>query len=90
MTEIYAWIGGAFAVLLGIVGAYFSGHNKGKSVAESKAAQEKSEASVKAAQAVTEHQSTVVKEASNADQKVANSSDADVDSELLNKWQRKE
>lgn len=90
MTELYAWIGGLIAVLMGVIGAYISGHSKGKTVAESKAAQERSEASVKAAQAVTERQSTVVKEASNADQKVANSSNADVDNELLNKWQRKE
>lgn len=90
MTELYAWGGAAITFILAIIGAWWSGHSKGKSTAETKAAQEKSEASVKAAQAVTEHQSTVVKEASNAEQKVSNSSDADVDSELLNKWQRKE
>lgn len=90
MTELYAWAGAGIAFILAIIGAWWSGHSKGKSAAETKAAQEKSEASVKAAQAVTEHQSTVVKEASNAEQKVSNSSDADVDSELLNKWQRKE
>lgn len=90
MTELYAWGGAAVTFILAIIGAWWSGHSKGKSTAETKAAQEKSEASVKAAQAVTERQSTVVKEASNAEQKVSNSSNADVDSELLNKWQRKE
>lgn len=90
MTELYAWGGAAVTFILAIIGAWWSGHSKGKSAAETKAAQEQSEASVKAAQAVTERQSTVVKEASNAEQKVSNSSDADVDSELLNKWQRKE
>lgn len=89
MTELYAWLAGAGAVLIAIVGAWWSGHTKGKSVAETKAAQERSEASVAAAQAVTERQSTVVKEASNVEQKVANSSDADVDNELLGKYTRK-
>lgn len=90
MSQLYTWLGGAAALLFAIIGAWWSGHSKGKSSAETKAAEERSDASVKAAQAVTERQSTVVKEASNAEQKVVNSSDADVDSELLNKWKRKE
>lgn len=90
MNSLYIWLGTAGAFLLSIIGAWWSGHSKGKTVAENKAEQDKAAASVAAAQAVTQKQSTVVKEASNAEQKVANSSDADVDSELLNKWQRKE
>lgn len=90
MSELYAWGGAAIAFIVAIVGAWWSGHSKGKSTAETKAAVQRSEASVAAQQAVTERQSTVVKEASNAEQKVANSTDTDVDSELLNKWQRKE
>lgn len=90
MSEIYAWLGGAIFLVVSIVGAWLSGHSKGKSTAENKAAQERADASVVAAQAAQERQSTVVKEASNVEQKVANSSDADVNSELLNKWQRKE
>jgi hypothetical protein len=90
MTELYTWLAGAGVVVIAIIGAWWSGHSKGKAVAETKAEQDKAAASVAAAQAVTQKQSTVVKEASNAEQKVANSSDADVDSELLNKWQRKE
>jgi hypothetical protein len=90
MEQLYIYLGTAFAFVIAVVGAWWSGHSKGKTVAESKAAQERSEASVKAAQAVTEHQSTVVKEASNAQQKVSNSSDTDVDNSLLNEWQRKE
>lgn len=90
MTEVYTWVGTVIAFLLAIAGAWFSGRSKGEAVAETKAEQDKAAASIAAAQAVTEKQSTVVKEASNAEQKVANSSDVDVDSELLNKWQRKD
>lgn len=90
MNDLWGWLGAAAFVVMGVIGAWFSGRSKGKSTAEAKAAEDRAQASVAAAQAVTERQSTVVKEASNAEQKVANSSDADVDSELLNKWQRKE
>jgi len=90
MNDVWGWLGGALFMIVSIAGAWLSGRSKGKSAAESKAAQEKAQASVAAQQAVTQRQSTVVKEASNAEQKVANSTDTDVDNELLNKWQRKD
>lgn len=90
MNEVWGWLGGALFIVVSIAGAWLSGRSKGKSSAENKAAQEKAQASVAAQQAVTERQSTVVKEASHAEQKVANSTDTDVDNELLNKWQRKD
>lgn len=90
MAELYTWAATVIAFIIAIAGAWWSGHSKGKTVAEQKATEDKANASVASAQAITEHQSTIVKEASNAEQKVANSSNADVDGELLNDWQRKE
>lgn len=83
------WIIGAIvAVLAAIAGSFGLGHSKGKSVAESKATEEKSKASVVAANAAAEKQVKASKEASNVDQSVNNLSDSDVDKQLSDKWSR--
>jgi len=83
------WIIGAIvAVLAAVAGSFGLGHSKGKSVAEAKATEEKSQASVVAANAAAEKQVQASKEASNVDQSVNNLSDSDVDKQLSDKWSR--
>ena len=78
MTDLSLWLAGIVAFVVAMVGAWFGGHSKGKAVAETKAAQEKVEA-------VT----VATKEAAHVDQKVAVSSDADVDKQLSDNWTRR-
>lgn len=85
MADFYGWIAGAMGVVFALVVAWFSGRSKGKAVAEQKHSQEVVEATKSAAQRET----TVSREAAHVDQKVNNSSDADIDKQLLDKWTRK-
>ncbi len=85
MSDLYLWGAAIVAFLVSIAGAWFGGHSKGKAVAETKAAQEK----VEAVTAAAERQTVVTKEAAHVDQKVAVSSDADIDKQLSDKWTRR-
>lgn len=81
---MYEWIAGALGVVFALIVAWFSGRSKGKAVAEQKHAQEV----VEATKAVAQRETTVSREAAHVDQKVNNSTDADVDKQLLDKWTR--
>ena len=84
MTELYAWGAGALGVIVAVVMAWLSGRSKGKAVAE----QKHTEQVVEATKAVAERETTVSREAAHVDQKVNNSTDADVDKQLRDKWTR--
>ncbi len=84
MAEFYGWIAGAIGVVVAVIVAWLSGRSKGKAVAE----QKHTEQVVEATKAVAERQTTVSKEAAHVDQKVNNSTDGDVDKQLLDKWSR--
>lgn len=88
MNELYTIGGTIIAFIVAVVGAWWSGHSKGKSAAEKVATQDKAQATVVATKAVAERQTTVSKEAAHVDQKVTNSSDADIDKQLSDKWSR--
>lgn len=83
------WIIGAIiAIVAAVAGSFGLGHSKGKSVAESKAAEDKAEASVKATQAAADKQVQASKEAAHVDQSINNLSDSDADKQLSDKWSR--
>lgn len=89
MADFYGWIGGALAVIVGFVVAWFTGRSKGKNEAQSKALEEKTRNDIAASQAAAKRETSVSREAAHVDQKVNNASDADVDKQLLDKWTRK-
>lgn len=80
MGELYGWAAGALGVFFIAVLAWFNGRSKAKTVLN--------EQLVKSTKAVAEHQVTASKEAAHVDQKINNSTDADVDKQLLDKWSR--
>ena len=84
MADFYGWIAGATGVVVAIIVAWLSGRSKGKAIGEQKAAEQ----TVATTKAVAERQVTVSKEAAHVDQKVNNSTDADVDKQLRDKWTR--
>lgn len=88
MADLYVWGGAAVAFIVAVVGAWVSGHSKGKTTAEAKASEEKSEAVVVATKAAAERQTTVSKEAAHVDQTVNNLGNDDVDKQLSDKWSR--
>lgn len=85
MSDLYVWLTGVVVFLGGLIAAYFGGKSKAKSTGAVEVARKEQ----MAAQAAAERQTSVSKEAANVDQKVANSSVDNVDSELLDKWTRK-
>lgn len=84
MSDFYTWLIGGLVVIGSIIFAWVNGRSKGKAVAEQKAREQKTREQIASA----ERQVTTVKEASHVDQKVNNSTDADVDKQLLDKWTR--
>lgn len=84
MNDLYAWGACILGGIVAVVMAWFGGRSKGKAVAEQKHTEEV----VDATKAVAERQVTVSKEAAHVDQKVNNSTDADVDKQLRDKWTR--
>lgn len=84
MGEVYGWIAGGLGVIVALVLTWLNGHSKGKTVAEQKQAEQ----TVEATKAAAQRETTVSREAANVDQNVNNSSDDDVNSELLNDWTR--
>lgn len=84
MGEIYGWLAGALGVIIALVMTWFSGRSKGKAVAEEK----HTEQVVETTKAAAQRETTVSREAANVDQKVNNSTDADVDKQLRDKWTR--
>lgn len=81
-------IGVVVAIVAALAGAFGVGHSKSKTVAESKAAEDKAQASVVAVQAAADKQVQASKEAAHVDQSVNNLSDDDVDKQLSDKWSR--
>ena len=82
-------IGLVAAVIAAIAGAFGLGHVRGKSKAEAKADQQRTEDNAAATVAVAERQVEVTKEASNVQQSVNRMPDGDVDRELREKFTRK-
>jgi len=80
--------GGIIALIAAVAGAFGFGHSAGKQKAETKAEDDKAKASVVAANAAAERQTTVSKEAAHVDQSVNNLSNDDVDKQLSDKWSR--
>lgn len=84
MADFYGWIIGAAGVVFAVLVAWFSGRSKGKAVADKKHSDEV----VRATKAASQRETTVSREAADVDQKVNNSTDADVDKQLRDKWTR--
>lgn len=84
MGELYAWGAGLVGVLVAVVMAWFTGRSKGKAVAEKKAEEQRTRDMIEG----SKREVTVSREAANVDQKVNNSTDDDVDEQLLDKWTR--
>lgn len=80
MGEFYGWVAGALGVFIIAVLAWFNGRSKAKII--------QNEQLVEVTKAVAERQVTASKEAAHVDQKVNNSTDADVDKQLRDKWTR--
>lgn len=84
MGEIYGWGAGLVGVVVAVIMAWLSGRNKGKAVAEEQRTREM----INATKATAQREVTVSREAAHVDQKVNNSTDDDVDKQLLDKWTR--
>lgn len=84
MGELYAWGAGVVGILVAVVMAWLSGRNKGKAVAEEQHTREM----INATKATSQREVAVSREAAHVDQTVNNSTDADVDKQLLDKWTR--
>lgn len=89
MGEFYGWVAGGLGVVFTVLVAWLSGRSKGKAVAEKKAEEERTRDMINATKVAAQRETTVSREAAHVDQTVNNSSNSDVDSELLNKWTRK-
>lgn len=86
---MYEWVAGGLGVVFAVLLAWFTGRSRGKTEAQSKALEEKTRDDIAASQAAAKRETTVSREAAHVDQTVNNSSDADVDNQLLDKWTRK-
>lgn len=84
MVDFYGWVVGGLSVLFALLLAWVTGRSKGKAIAEKKAESERTRDII----AATKRETTVSREAANVDQKVNNSTDTDVDKQLLDKWSR--
>lgn len=84
MSDLYSWIVAGGVVVVGLITAWFSGRSKGKAVVR----EEQARADIAASQAAAKRETTVSREAAHVDQSVNNSSDADVDKQLRDKWTR--
>ena len=84
MADFYGWVVGGLGVLFALLLAWVTGRSKGKAVAEKKAEEDRTRDII----AATKRETTVSREAAHVDQKVNNSTNADVDKQLLDKWSR--
>lgn len=84
MGELYGWIGAAVSVIIAVLVAWLTGRSNGKASVERKVQEQQTRDII----AATKRETTVSREAAHVDQKVNNSTDADVDKQLLDKWSR--
>lgn len=89
MGEFYGWIGAAVSVVIAVFVAWLTGRSNGKAAVERKVQEQQTRDMINATKAAAQRETTVSREAAHVDQTVNNSSNSDVDSELLNKWTRK-